>query len=202
MNKFYKTSFIVLTVVISVIFYSRAQTTIAVQDYGSYTYLLHIRYDGTKASINPDSPQPYNVVAGTESQTGPLTGQVYSFDGNKLADFNYDLTTGNNNIYAPYFDNAKTITINIPSVRGSSLNLNVSGSAVCNEDKICNSAAGETYLNCPSDCQAPAPIVKKNIPAQSPQKNSYSNLIWYLVLAIGAIGLVTGVIYFRKREQK
>jgi hypothetical protein len=191
-----------------IISYFFSNSTKAVQDDGVYTYKLYIYYDGQVLSAVKKGFIPYDVITGSYSQTGPIKGEVDSIEGNKLATFTYDLILGNNQILAPYFPNAAKIVLTNPAANATNtsaairtspnptLTIDVSGSLVCNENKICDAAAGETYLNCPSDCPAPTAVATTMTTVSS---HSYIflwlGLIGIGVIVIGAIALLYYVNY-------
>lgn len=146
------------------------------QDDGIFTYLFHLYFDNGALVKDRDFETPFELIAqefqDSEVMAGSYYGEILSVTNQKLAIFPFFPPLvggkGKTSSLAPYFDNAKTANFYNPqNQKLFTIDLAPFG-PVCNEDKQCNADTGETFLNCPSDCQAlvspsaiptPAPLV-------------------------------------------
>lgn len=144
-------------------------------------YIFQLSYDGDSfAQTDKLSPVPYIFDYETLDITGELTGQVIGMKGELLAQFKYNLAVGDNNIFVPFFPDSASIQL-LTEDNKIQYKYDISNISTCNKNKTCEPASGETYVSCPTDCEAPQLDMGSN--------NTYT----YLIIAAVVLSLIVGI---------
>ncbi len=185
-----------LILIVSTLFLFGTPSVYAMESMTNPTYyIFNLTYDGSALTqTNPSAAVPYDYDFSNDPGvlSGESTGQVYDLNNQLLTDFQYTLTTGDNQIFIPFYNNAGRIILKNSS--GQQIyQYDISEIATCKPDKKCDASFGENYTTCPSDCKAP--VVANN--------NSNRNLgILLLLVAAAATIVMTAVgIYFWRKER-
>jgi len=200
---------LICSVLVFLLFVLSFSFGLAAKDDGIYTYSFHLYFDQGKLVKDRDFETPFDLVAAPfQNPVIPGTayqGEIFSISDKKLANFSFAVPAngkGKLTVLAPYFDNAKTANFYDPqSQKLLSLDL-APGGPVCNEDGQCQAATGETYLNCPSDCQAP--VSPSATPVSSPFPGSKINdnipLLTGLLVLILIVAIVVVWIWMKRKR--
>ena len=173
----------------------------------AFSFQIHVYFTDSAITLNPAFKTPYNLLSIPYVQPdGNSYGEIYSISGMKLANFTFMLNPGANDIAAPYFPNAGKIVLYGPTTGIPNFSINVSGSAICNENSICEQSAGESANNCPKDCET----LTTNQTNQTtvPQNNSttsarsgQNNVLWLsLVILFFLLTASLGIYLYIKRK--
>lgn len=162
----------------------------------TYTIQLHVYYTGTVLTLDPAYSKPYDIAVSSFAPiSGNAYGEVFSFSGNKLGDFQFAVTEENPaTAIAPFFNNAAKVILYGPTTTVAPLEINVGETATCNENSVCESGGGESTLTCPSDCVAST--------TKAAQANTTKPLIWFIIIGFFVTGMLgAGIfLYLRKRN--
>ena len=156
-------------------------------------YTFHLYYDNGRLLANRDFKFAYDIIPEKFiPEVGPYEGEVVNFSNQTVATFKFDPQKGNPDfkkgaveVKGPYAPDAAKIDF-YDNQRQKTFTLSVASSAICNNDSLCDAGAGETSLNCPSDCQV-APSVSPEInfpPVERDFFGFFSNPTFYIILGI------------------
>lgn len=163
----------------------------------AYTIQVHAYYTGTILTLDPTYSKPYDIAVSSFTPiSGNAYGEIFSFSGSKLGDFQFTVTEESPvTAIAPFFNNAAKVILYGPTTTVAPLEINVTPTATCNENSVCESGGGESTLTCPQDC---------NTPTQTTQTATSSNkpLMWFIVIGFFITGILgAGIfLYLKKRN--
>jgi hypothetical protein len=123
-------------------------------DLGPMEYKFHLHFENGTLSPVVKDVLPYDFIS-EQFTDGPglYYGRVFSPSNQTLGDFHFDLLDGDNEVIAPYFGDAKSVAFYRSNTDSQPmLVVSVSKTAICNDDKVCQTQAGENKNNCPMDC--------------------------------------------------
>lgn len=123
-------------------------------DLGPMVYQFHLRFENGNLTPIVKDVLPYDFISEQFSdRPGLYYGRVFSPSNQTLGDFHFDLLEGDNEVIAPYFGDAKSVAFYRSNTDSQPLLVvSVSKTAICNDDKVCQTQAGENKNNCPMDC--------------------------------------------------
>ncbi len=153
-----KTSILLFSALLALLFFAnqaRAQSSAdSSYDLGPMEYKFHLRFESGNLTPIIKDVLPYDFIS-EQFTDGPglYYGRVFSISNQTLGDFHFDLLEGDNEVIAPYFGDAKTVAFYRSNTDAQPmLVVSVSKTAICNDDKSCQTQAGENKNNCPMDC--------------------------------------------------
>ncbi len=172
-------------------------------------YVFHLYYDNGRLLANRDFKFAYDIIPEKfVPEAGPYEGKAVNFSNQTVATFNFDPQKGNPDfkkgaveVKGPYASDAAKIDF-YDGQRQKVLTLSVAGSAICNNDALCDGEAGETSLNCSSDCQV-APSISPITDIPPVERDFFGFLkqpILLIVLGIISAGILVWLIIKRKRN--
>ena len=170
---------------------------------GNFIYVFKLYYDEDRLVIDRDSQFPYELVAAPyESSSGNFYGVIADFKNQEIKRFKFDPVSGKNSIKAPYYPEAKIADF-YDNLDKKLLSIDVSGSAICDQDEVCESDVGENTENCSFDCKLLIPPLKdQNSSSGEPPESRLSLLIYSAALLIVIIIIVIVVWFFKRKSPK
>lgn len=191
------------------------QYALADETNDAYSYAFYLYYDNGKLIIDRDAKYPYDIVARetslnvTESATA-FRAEIINFQ-EKIAQTFFidplsespDFKKGKLVVQTPYVPDGQEVNFYDQSGK-KILTIPLGDSAVCNNNAICESSAGESFNNCPTDCKAIVPSVAASqtpVPATPTQSGINRGLtIGLSVLVIILLGGAAAWIIIKRRR--
>lgn len=177
----------------------------------SYSYAFHLYYDAGKLSVDRNAKNPYDILAqetavSTEESNTSFRAEIVNFKEQIKQTVFFDLDPtfkGSFAVEAQYISDGQEINFYSPSGQ-KLLTIPLGTSAVCNDNNTCESNAGESFDNCPTDCKAIVPSVVTQPPTASttPSQAASSRglTIGLSVLVIILLGGAGAWIIIRRRR--
>lgn len=145
----------------------------------------------------------YDVIPGAFSQPSvgqfPYRGEVFSFNGQAVGQFQFDAVTGKISVQAPYVADAQRVVF-YDSQNQPVLTIPVSDSSYCNDNGICESDQGEDYQNCSNDCKSAVLPSAPATPSDTGGSGSSGILSGIIYTVIGLVLLGGGWWFLKKRR--
>ncbi len=210
-----KTTILLFSALLALLFLAnqaRAQSSAdSSYDLGPMEYKFHLRFENGNLTPIVKDVLPYDFIS-EQFVDGPglYYGRVFSLSNQTLGDFHFDLLEGDNEIIAPYFGDAKSVAFYKSNVDNQPmLVVSVSKTAICNDDKSCQTQAGENKNNCPMDCGGT--VSNGNSPTNQNANNTNASgdpairlfnilILVFVMLAVAIVAVF--VIMFIRRNKK
>ncbi len=179
-----------------------------------YHYSFYLYYDNGSLKTDQDYKYAYDVLPGASVDmnsdiVSSFVGNIYNILGEKSYSISFNPESiagkeGKVEVQAPYIADATKIEF-INSNGQKVLEINVSASSFCNDDKVCDAEVGENYINCPYDCEetsliTPSPTVINEPVEQS--GGSFASAIFYILGGIIILGGFVGYKIWSKRKNE